>query len=268
MDVETVTDDLGLHIFVFYTGGNGTGSAVVDAGHGVVQVGHVGDTGIHGGTGLVVGAVGVGDGDGAQLAGLFHEFHGTGQLGSDVHNADQTVAIVIELLKAVEIRLLQVVGVLSATLLVGEVGAFHLDAHEAGVTLGSFGLQLLCGGKGLVQNIVGQGHGGGSEGGGTALGIVLGHGLQAFVIAVGEVGTGVAVAVNFYQTRDDGGAAQINGIGGNFFGQNDTEFAVYDFESTGMELKIRSEDTRVFIEHIVSLLYSKNGGKPSISLFI
>ena len=244
-----VADNFRLHIGVFHSGGDDAGVPVVDTGHGVVQVGQVGHAGIHSGLGVVVVGIGVGDGHGAQLAGLLHEFRRAGQLGSDVHNAHQAVATLKQGLEALEIRLLQVVGILGTPLLVGKVGAFHLDAHEPGVARGGFCLQLLCGSEGLFQHVVGERHGGGGKGGHAAGSIVGRHFFQAIIVAVGEVRAGVAVAVDIHQTGDDGSTLQINGIGGNRLGQHRAEPTVPDLKGTVGKLKIGSEDSRVFIKH-------------------
>ena len=65
MDVEAVADQLRLDLLILHAGGNDTGIPVVDGRHGVVQVGQMGDTGIHSGLGVTVVGVGVGDGNGA-----------------------------------------------------------------------------------------------------------------------------------------------------------------------------------------------------------
>ena len=61
MDMETVSNDLSLDLCILNTGGDDTGVTVMDTGHCVVQVGQMGDTGIHSGSGVVIGAVGVGN---------------------------------------------------------------------------------------------------------------------------------------------------------------------------------------------------------------
>ena len=247
--MQAVADDLRPDIFVLHGGRDDTGVAVVDAGHGVVQVGQVGDAGVNGGLGVVVVGIGVGDGHGAKLLGLFHEFGSTGQLRGDVHNPHQPITALVQCLEALEVRLLQVVGILCAPLFVGEVGAFHLNAHDPGAAFGGFLLQFLAGGEGLCQHLIGQGHGGRGEGGNAAAGVEPGHGLQTLVIAVGKVGAGVAVAVDFDEAGDDGGTLQVDGIGRNLAGQNRAEQAVLHLKGTGMEPEIGTENAGVFIEH-------------------
>ena len=206
VDMVTVANDLSLNARGLHRGGNDAGVAVVDGGHGVVQVGQVGDTGVDGGSGVVIVGIGVGDGDGTQLLGLGDKFRRAGQFGRDIHDADKTAAALVQLLEALKIRVLQVVWVLCAALLVGEVGPLHLNAHETGQSLGGCGVELLRGGEGFFQHVVGQGHGGGGKGGHAALGIESGHPLESLVIAVGEVRAGVAVAVDVDQAGDDGRA--------------------------------------------------------------
>ena len=209
----------------------------------------MGNTGVNGGLGVVVVGIGVGDGHGAKLLGLFHEFGSTGQLRGDVHNPHQPITALVQCLEALEVRLLQVVGVLRAALFVGEVWAFHLNAHDPGAAFGGFLLQALAGGEGLCQHLIGQGHGGRGEGGNAAAGVEPGHGLQTLVIAVGKVGAGVAVAVDFDEAGDDGGTLQVDGIGRDSLRQNRAEQAVLHLKGAGMKLKIGTENAGVFIEH-------------------
>ena len=197
-------------------------------------------------------------GYGAQFGCLFREFRRAGKLRSHVHNPDQAAAAVVELFEALKIRLLQVVRVLGAPLLIGEVGAFHLDAHEPGGAL--LGLVRHCpgGGEGLLQYVVGQGHGGGGKGGDTNLGVPPGHGPQTLQAAVGEVRAGVAVAVDIHQAGDDRSAAQVHRVLGDGIGQNPAKTAVLYLKGAGMEPEIGCENSGVLIKHNISLLiYSR-----------
>ena len=78
----------------------------MDAGHGIVQMGQVGSTGIISGFGVVVVRVGMGDRNGAKLLGLPDELFSAGKLRGHVHDPNQTAAAIVQSLKAFEIRLL------------------------------------------------------------------------------------------------------------------------------------------------------------------
>ena len=56
------------------------------------------------------------------------------------------------------------------------------------------------------------------------------------------------MAVDLDQTGDDGGAAQVDGIGGHILGQDGTELAIHDLEGTHAELVI-NEDSCIGIKH-------------------
>ena len=248
-----VADDLRLHLLVLHSGGNDAGIPVVNAGHGVVQVGQVGHAGLHRRPGVVIVGIRVGNGHGAKLAGLFDEFHRAGKLRGDIHDPHQAAAVIKKLPEALEIRILQVVRVLSPPLFVGEIGSLHLNAHEPGQPLRSLLFELLGGGEGLFQHVVGQSHGGGGEGGHAAGGIVGRHFFEAFVVPVGEVRPGIAVAVHIDKAGNDGSAMKVNGIGGNFLRQDSAEPAVLNLKAAGDKPEIRGEDSGIFVEHRILL---------------
>ena len=56
------------------------------------------------------------------------------------------------------------------------------------------------------------------------------------------------MAVDLDQTGDDGGTAQVDGIGGYIFGQDGTKLAVHDLESTHVE-RIVNKDSCICIKH-------------------
>ena len=78
MDVLTVTDQLRDHVFTLAARPDGTGLAVVDARHGVIQVRQMGRARVKDRAGFFVGAIGVRDGDGAELGRFLGKFHRTG----------------------------------------------------------------------------------------------------------------------------------------------------------------------------------------------
>ena len=204
----------------------------------------------------------MGHGYGAQLAGFGCELRRAGQLGSHVHNGDQAAAAVVKGLEALEIRIFQIVRVLRAPLLVGKVGALHLDAPQHRAALRLFLLQLYRRGKGLGQHLIGQGHGGRRKGGHAAACIKTSHLLQTFVIPIGEVRAGVAVAVDIDHAGDNGCTLQIHGIIGDISRQDCTENAVLHLEGAMVKPKIRTINSGVGIEHITHSLSAFAGSIP------
>ena len=71
MDVLTVADQLCDDVFTFAARADWTGLAVVDAGHGVIQVRQVRRARVKDSAGFFVGAVRMRDRDGAELRRLF-----------------------------------------------------------------------------------------------------------------------------------------------------------------------------------------------------
>ena len=61
------------------------------------------------------------------------------------------------------------------------------------------------------------------------------------------------MAVDIDEAGDHGGSFQVDGIGGDIFGQNRAEFAVHYFKSAFMERKVVTKDSGIFIEHINNL---------------
>ena len=249
MDVQAVADDLRADVLVLRARRDHARVAVMDARHGVVQVGQVGHAGVHSGLRLVVSAVGMGDGHGAKVLRLLDERHRARQFGGDVRDADESIAAVVELLEALKVRLLQVVGVLRAALLVGEVRAFHMDAAQDGAAFRRFFDEALRVGVRLFEHLIGQGHGRGRKAGHAAGEVELRHLLEALIIAVAEVVAGVAVAMHFDQARDNGRALKINGVLRNVFREDLAELAVHDLKGAGVELEIAGKNACVLIKH-------------------
>ena len=103
MDVVAIADDFCLDIFILHTGGDHTGIAVMDGRHGVVKMGQVGSTGLESHSSIFISSIGVGNGYSAKRFGFFNEFFRTGQLRSQVHNANQTLAAIVKRLEAFKI---------------------------------------------------------------------------------------------------------------------------------------------------------------------
>ena len=249
MDMETIADQLSADILILHSSGDHTGIAVVNTGHGVKEVGEVSGTGIESHLCIVIGSIGMCHGNSAKLAGFFNELLRAGQLGCQVHNADKTAARLLQLSKTLKIGRFQEICILCATLIVGEVGTLHLNTAENRQTLDVLVHQTAGIAESLAEVFVGQCHRGRSERGDTDAGVVGRHGLQALVITVREIGSTVAVAVDINETGDHGSALQIDGVGGDRFGQHCTEETILHLKSAGAESEIITENTSIFIEH-------------------
>ena len=69
--------------------------AVMDAGHGVIEVRQMACARVKDGGGFVIGAARVRDGDGAELRGLCSEVNCAGQLCGDIRNADESFGDIV-----------------------------------------------------------------------------------------------------------------------------------------------------------------------------
>ena len=244
-----VADQLSPNARSLHSGGNHAGSPVRNGGHGIVQVGQMPGPGIEHRPGMVIVGIRMGNGDGAELGGLLGEFLCTGELRSHVHDLHQAVAALPQLPEALKIRVLQIVRVLGAALLIGKVGSLHLNAPQDAQALRLFLFQLNSRGEGLLQNIIGQGHGGRCKGGHAVLGIEGCHFFQALIVAVGKVRAGVAVAVNFHQAGDYGSALEVYRVRWDIPRKNRAKLSVLHFESAGTELEIRAKNPCIFVKH-------------------
>ena len=57
------------------------------------------------------------------------------------------------------------------------------------------------------------------------------------------------MAVDIHKTRDDSGAVQINGIGGEVFRQYGCKFSINHFKAACMKAEVGTVDPCVFIKH-------------------
>ena len=184
MDVLAVADQLRDHSFTLTARADGTGLAVVDAGHGVVEMRQVGRARVKDRAGFFVGAVGVRDGDGAELGRFFGKFHRTGQLRCHIRDAEKTLGSVIKPFERGKIRLSQVRAVLRALFLFREERSLHVDAHEMGATLRLFSPKLYSCLVRSLQHVVGQRHGRWREARHAVLREITRHFHKAVIVAV------------------------------------------------------------------------------------
>jgi len=184
VNVLSITDQLRDHVFTFAARANGTGLAVVDAGHCVIQVRQVGRARIEYRRRFLIGAVGVRDGDGAELGRFFGKFHRTGQLCCHVRDTDEPFGSVIKLLERRKIRISQIRAVLRALFLLGEERSLHLDAHEMGTALRLRLFKLHSRFVRRLQHVVGQRHGRGREARHAVLCEIARHFDKSVIVAV------------------------------------------------------------------------------------
>ena len=131
-----------------------------------------------------------------------------------------------------------------------EEGAFHLNAHKAGATLGGFVLQPHSAPECGFQTFIGQRHGSRGKGRDAVLQIEPGHFDQTFVIAVGEVRTGISVGMHVHQTGNDIGVFQIHAVLIGNRGQNLGESAVFHPEASVDKAFFGVKDIAVFVQYL------------------
>ena len=248
MDVLAVADQLGSHSFAFAARADGAGLAVVDAGHGVVQVRQMARACVKDGGSLFIRAVGVRDGDSAELTCKLREFHRAGQLRSHVRNADEALGHVIKPFKRAEIRIFQIRAVLRALFLFGEERSLHLDAKQAGAARRLLVSEPDSGPIRRLQHVIRQRHGRGREAGHAVLGKIARHFDKAVVIAVGKIRAGIAVVMHVDEAGNDILIFQINAVLCGHSVQNFRKFSVFHTERAVLKLSIYKE-IRVFEQH-------------------
>ena len=225
--------------------------AVVNAGHGVEQVGQMGGSRIKHGGSLVVSGGGVGHGHPAFFRRTAGKLHRPRQLRGHVHNAQQSLRRVIQPQKSVPVRQTQICRILGASFLPGEKRSLHLNAHQSGPVRKALPAQPRRSVKGLIQCVIGQGHGGRSEGGDAPPGQIPGHTHQARIVPVGEVRTGAAVNVDIHQPRDHQRPVQILRRARDIL-QHMGKLPVFHREASPDEPSVRKNPT-VFVPHITHL---------------
>ena len=183
VDVDVIGDEL--HFRPALHGRNdGAGGTVGDAGHGVVQVGHVGGTGGKGFFGGVIVGAGVGNGNTHLIVTFLDEVHVARLLGGDVHQLDQPTAAGLQSAEHIGVGGHHVLGVLGAHLFGADVGAFHVDADQIRAMLIFMGRSHI---HDAVQDLFAEGHRGGADGQHTFAGLEIGNGLQTCFVGIAEV---------------------------------------------------------------------------------
>ena len=160
--------------------------------------------GLHG---QVVPGGGVAQGDGTCPGYLRNKGQGALLLGGHGYQAHLSPAGLVEAAEHGHIRLVQVIRRLGAPLGVGQEGALQVDPGAPGAVLRAD--KVPDGVHGPDELLLGQGHGGRTEGGDSLLGEQGAHGLQGFRSGVPRVGPGAAVDVHIDKAGQDGAARQV-----------------------------------------------------------
>ena len=208
VDVDIVGDEFHLRA-PFQRRNDGAGLPVGDAGHGVVQVGHVGRACVKGGVGGVVAGAGVGNGDPHLVMAGGNELQRTRLLRGDIHQLDQAVCPLLQAAEHCNIRLVEILRVLGTHLVGADEGALHVDAHKvcaSAVLMGSGGIHH------TVQDLFRESHGGGADGQHALTGLKIGQGLDGFFIAVTEILAHGTVEVDIHQARQSVSALGIHDL--------------------------------------------------------
>ena len=183
MDVDIVGDELDF-CAALQRRNDGAGRAVGDAGHGIVEVGHVGGTGVKSRAGGIVAGAGVGDGDADLPVALPDELQRARLFGGHIHQLDEAVRALLQAAEHPHIGRMEVFRVLCADLFRADEGAFHVDADKVCALAVPVGRSRI---HDAVQDLFREGHGRGADGQHTLAGFKVGQRLDGLFRSVAEV---------------------------------------------------------------------------------
>ena len=261
VDVHVVGDELHL-CAVLQCRNDGAGGTVGDAGHGVVQVGHVGGTGLKGLHGSVVVGAGVGNGDAHLIVAFLDEIQVARLFGGHVHQLDQAARALLQAAEHPRVSTLHILRVLGTHLLGADEGAFHVDAHQI------CALAVFVGGGGvhhMVQKLFRVGHGGRTDGQHALAGLKVGQRLDGLLGAVAEVLAHGPVEVDVHQTRQGIQALGVDHLFARFRGGKGHDAPVADEQRTalkGVARRINQCILNDHAKHLVLLSGRLPAGKP------
>ncbi len=198
--------------------------------------------------GVLIAAVGVRDGDRAELRGLLGKVRRARQLRRHVHDAHQSLAGLVQRAERLEVRQAEVRAVLRALFLLGEERPLHLDANQAG-TAGVFCTVIVRRrAERAREHVIRQRHRRGSERRDTVLCQIARHRPDAVRVAVGKIRAGVAVVVDINQAGDHACAAKIRARRVGTLRQDLAEPPVLDGECAA-DKALRRENFCMFKQH-------------------
>ena len=245
VDVHVVRDQLHLGT-VFQRRDDRAGGAVGDAGHGIVQVGHMGGTGLKRLDGGIVIGAGVGDGDAHFLVALPDEIQIARLLRSHVHQLDETAGALLQAAEHGRVCALHIFGILGAHLFGADIRAFHVDAHQIRA------FAVLVGGSSIhdvVQELFGVGHGCRADGQHALAGFKIRQRLDRFLGAVAEVLAHGPVEVDIHQTRQGIGTLGVYDLFAFFRLGKRHDAAIPDDDAAGFKDMAGGVNVRIADDH-------------------
>ena len=250
VDVHVIGNELHLGI-VLHGRNDGAGCAVGDAGHGVVQVGHVGGTGFKGLDGGVVVGAGVGDGDAHLIMALLDKVQIARLLGGNVHQFDQTARTLLQAAEHGGVCALHILRVLCAHLFGADEGPFHVDTHKVSA------LAVFMGGSGvhhLVQDLFWVGHGGGADSQHALAGLEIRQRLDGLLGAVAEILAHCPVEVDIHKARQGVQPLGVQHLLALFRGGKGHDAAIADDDGAALKGVARGIDQCILKDHTKHLV--------------
>ena len=248
--MHVIGDELHLGI-VLHGRNDGAGCTVGDAGHGVVQVGHVGGTGFKGLDGGVVVGAGVGDGDAHLVMAVPDKVQIARLLGGNVHQLDQAARALLQAAEHGGVCALHILRVLCAHLFGADEGALHVDAHKV------CALAVFMGGSGvhhLVQDLFRVGHGGGADGQHALAGLEIRQRLDGLLGAVAEILAHSPVEVDIHKARQGVQTLGVQHLLALFRGGKGHDAAIADDDGAALKGMARGIDQCILKDHTKHLV--------------
>ena len=210
--MHAVGDDLGRYVVTLRTGGNGAGLSVMQRGHGVEQVRHMARASIEGRARVIVASAGMGDGNAHIVRYLADELQVARLFGSHVHQLDEALRLLLQTAKLLDGGAAHVRRILRAHLIGGDIGTFHVDAHDPGLPRCCF-MRGHAGHDGS-QALFRKRHGGRADGCHATACLVCRDGGDALIGRIAEIVAHGTVEVHIYQAWDHITSRSVQRIGG------------------------------------------------------
>ena len=209
--MHAVGDDLGRYVVTLRTGGNGAGLSMMQRGHSIEQVRHMARASIEGRARVIIARARMGYGDAHVMGHLADELQVARLLGSHVNQLDEALRLVLQAAELFDGGAAHVCGVLRAHLIGGDIGTFHVDAHDPGLPRCCF-MRGHAGHDGS-QALFRKRHGGRADGGHATACLVCRDGGDALIGRIAEIVAHGTVEVHIYQAWDHITSRSVQRIG-------------------------------------------------------